>query len=148
GPVTPVRAVLILAKRREIGSDKAVVISPDGLHEAGPGVADAHMARAFTRADFIAVVVIYHRVDARQGGTGATGLHGVHPGYRTAQKATIFSLPPGTNDDGFALADDLVVPTPCFRLDGLANRRHVLEVVIVLCRFIRADAAQRAYGSG
>ena len=47
-----------------------------------------------------------------------------------------------THDNRFALADDVVVPAPHLRLDRLAHGRHVLEVVVVLRRLVRAELAQ------
>ena len=67
------------------------------------------------------------RVDAGQGG---------------AEEAAGFRLPPGVDDDGLALADAFVVPAPDLGLDRLADRGHVLEVVVVLGGLVRADLAE------
>jgi len=50
--------------------------------------------------------------------------------------------------NGFALADDLVIPIPDFWFDGLADGGHVLEVVAVLFRFVGAGFAEHANCGG
>src|SRR5260370_11860686 len=57
-------------------------------------------------------------------------------------------LPPGVDDYRFALANDLVIPAPDIRLDGLAGGGHVLEVVVVFLRPFGAGFAQHANGGG
>jgi len=53
-------------------------------------------------------------------------------------------LPPRVDDNRFALAHDVVVPSPHRRLDGLAHCRHMLEAVMVFWRLIRASTSQGA----
>ncbi|WP_321969238.1 hypothetical protein [Paraburkholderia tropica] len=70
-------------------------------------------------------------MDYGNAGTGAAGLHFVQRRDSAAQEATGFAEPPCINDDRFALAHNALVPLLDFGLDGLADGRHVLEVVIV-----------------
>ena len=57
-------------------------------------------------------------------------------------------MPPGIDDDGFLFAHRLVIPAPHLGLDRLPHRGHVLEVVVVLLRFIRSEFAQHSNGRG
>ena len=66
----------------------------------------------------------------------------VDAGQRGAEEAAGLRLPPGVDDDRLALADALVVPAPDLGLDRLADRGHVLEVVVVLGGLVRADLAE------
>ncbi len=92
--------------------------------------------------DLLAVLVVDHRVDAEHARSAAPGLHRLQPGQRAAQEAAVLGLPPGVGDRGLALADDVVVPPPDVRLDRLADRRHRLEVVVVLGRLVGPELAQ------
>src|SRR2546426_855638 len=60
------------------------------------------------------------------------------------QEAAVLRLPPGIDDDGLALSDAVVVPTPHFRLDGFSDSGHVLEVVVVLLRFIGTELSKHS----
>src|SRR5439155_15953207 len=53
---------------------------------------------------------------------------------------------PGVDDDRLALPDHAVIPAPDVGLDRLADRGHVLELVAVLRRLVRAELAQHADG--
>src|SRR5207244_5152132 len=77
-------------------------------------------------------------------GSGAPRLHRIEGRDGRAQESAILGLPPRVDDDGFPLADDLVVPPPRLRLDGLPDRGHVLEVIVVLLRLVRADLPEHA----
>ena len=80
----------------------------------------------------------------RHAGPGAARLHRIEGRLRAAEKAAVLGLPPGVDDDRLALADDVVVPPPDFGLDRLADRGHVLEVVVVLRRLVGPGLAQHA----
>ena len=92
--------------------------------------------------DRLAVFVEDLGVDAERHRAAAARLHGVQGGQPGAQEAAGLGLPPGVDDDRLALADGLVVPAPDLGLDRLADRGHVLEVVVVLGRLVRAHLAQ------
>src|SRR6266540_1419734 len=66
------------------------------------------------------------------------------PGPGVADADVAGTAAPGRLD----IAHDTVVPAPYIRLDRLAHRRHVLEVVVVLLRLFRAELAQHADGRG
>ena len=100
-----------------------------------PGLAAAGL-------DLVAVLVVDDRVDAERRRPAAARLHRLQGGQGAAEEAAVLGLPPGVDDDRLALADDLVVPAPDLGLDRLAHRGHVLEVVVVLRRLLRADLAQ------
>src|SRR5206468_2785057 len=137
-PVKPVLAFRVLAVTRVVHAHEAVRISPDGLHDAGPRIADADVARlARTGFQFLPFIVVDHRVDARDAGTRAARLHLVDSRHRAAEEAAGFGLPPGVHDYRLFLANDVEVPLPDFRFDGLAHGRHVLEAVVVLSGLVR-----------
>src|SRR5699024_115693 len=127
---------------------EALVIAPDGLHDAGPGVADAHVAGAARAAgDFVAVIVIDDRVDAGQCRAGAARFHGIERGDRAAQEAAVFRLPPSIADDGLPFADLVEIPVPGTRFDGFAHRGHVLELLIAVYGHIGAGTTQGTHCS-
>src|SRR6185437_15552904 len=140
-PVAPVLAVRVLVVLLVVDRDEPLGLAPDGLHDPGPRGADADVA-GLAIWHRVAVLVVDDRVDADHRRAAAAGLHRLQRGQRAAQEAAGLGLPPGVHDDGVALADRLVVPAPDLRLDGLAHRGHVLEVVVVLGRLVRADLAQ------
>ena len=92
--------------------------------------------------DRVAVLVEDREVDAERGRAAAARLHGEQAGQPGADEAAGLGLPPGVDDDRLALADRAVVPAVDLGLDRLAHRGHVLEVVVVLGRLVRADLAQ------
>ena len=96
----------------------------------------------------VAVLVVDHRVDAEDARAAAARLHRLQRGQRAAEEAAVLGLPPGVDDRRLALADLGVVPAPDLGLDRLAHRGHVLEVVVVLLRLLRADLAQHPDGGG
>src|SRR5207302_5660506 len=148
-PVAPVLAFGVLAVTRVVHAHEAVRISPDGLHDAGPGIADADVARlARTGLQFLRFIVVDHRMDARDAGTRAARLHLVDSRHRAAEEAAGFRLPPGVHDHRLFLADDVEVPLPDLGFDGLADGCHVLEAVVVLSGLVRTVLAQRADRGG
>src|SRR6266545_2772056 len=148
-PVAPVLALSVAAVLLVVGLHEPIGLAPDCLEDPGPGVADADVAgtAAPGRHD-IALFVVDHRIDPEHPGPAAAGLHRLQGGQGAAQEAAVLGLPSGIDDDRLALAHDTVVPAPYIRLDRLAHRRHVLEVVVVLLRLFRAELAQHADGRG
>src|SRR5207245_4849268 len=133
----------VLAVSRVVLLDEAIGVLPDRLEYAGPGVLDADVAGAAgARRNLVAVVVIDDRMDAGYAWPRAPGLHRVKGRHRAAQESTVLGLPPRVDDHRFALAHHIVVPPPHRRLDGLAHRRHMLEVVMVFCRLIGTGASK------
>src|SRR4029077_4315320 len=75
-PIAPVLALGILVVLGEIRLDVAIVIAPNRLHDARPGIADADVARlAGPLGDFRAGFVVDDREDPRRGGPATAGLH-------------------------------------------------------------------------
>src|SRR5205085_12153633 len=128
-----------------VGLHEPLGLAPDSLEDPGPRVTDADVAGlAAAGLYLIAVFVVDHGVDPEYPWAAAAGLHRLEGGQRAAKEAAVLGLPPGVDDDRFALAHDLVVPAPDLRLDRLAHCRHVLEVVVVLRRLVRPELAQHA----
>src|SRR5262249_20137790 len=148
GEVRPVVPVLALRVRVVLGVvrlDEPLRLAPDRLEDARPRVADADvpgLVAALPHLD--AVLLGDDQVDADHRGAATAGLHRVDGGQRGAEETAGLGLPPGVHDDRLVLADVLVLPAPDLRLDRLADRGHVLEVVVVLGRLVRTDLAQHA----
>src|SRR6266498_1500667 len=148
-PVAPVLALLVAAVLLVVGLHEPLGLAPDCLEDPGPGVADADVAgTAAPGLDDIALFVVDHGVDPEHPRAAAAGLHRLQGGQGAAQKAAVLGLPPGVDDDRLALARGVVIPAPDIRLDRLAHRGHVLEVVVVFLRLFRAELAQHADGRG
>ena len=98
--------------------------------------------------NFLAFFIPDDRINSEARGARAAGLHGIQRGLGGAEEAAGFRLPPGVHDDGFAFADHFVIPAPDFRLDGLADRGHVLEAIVVFLGLVGAGFAQHANGGG
>ena len=94
--------------------------------------------------DLVAVLVVDDRVDPEHAGAAAARFHRLQGRQGAAEEAAVLGLPPGVDDDGVALADDVVVPAPHVGLDRLTDRGHVLEAVVVLGRLVGAELAQHA----
>src|SRR5208282_2811232 len=149
GPIAPILALRILVVFLVVLFDEAVWIAPDGLHDAGPGVANADVASSMVRgSDFLAFFIPDDGIDAEAGRTCAAGFHRVKRGLGGTQETAGFRLPPGVHDDGFALAHHFVIPAPDFRLDRLTDSGHVLKAVVVFFGLLGARFAKHANGSG
>src|SRR5229473_4150468 len=148
-PIAPVLALRILVVLFVVLRDEALGVTPNGLHDARPGIADADIA-GVSRAcfHFIAFLVPNDRIDAEDCRTGAAGLHEIEGRFGAAEEPAGFGLPPSVHDDGFALANDVVIPLPDFRLDGFADGGHVLEAVVVIFWRVAAGFAKHADGGG
>jgi hypothetical protein len=83
--------------------------------------------------------------DAEERPRRRAGLQVGRAGQRRDQDAAGFGLPPGVDDRAAALADDVVIPFPGFRVDRLADRAEQAER-FARCRIHRvvAGAHQRA----
>src|SRR2546426_9775734 len=144
-PVTPVFTLLVAAVLLIVDLHKALRLAPDRLKDAGPGVADAHVAGTpASGLDHIAFFIVDHGVDPKDSWAAAARLHRFQGRQGAAQEATVLGLPPGVDDDRFALSDDFVVPAPDFRLNRLSHGCHVLEMVGVFLRLIGTDLAEHA----
>src|SRR5262245_23438871 len=72
-PVAPVLAVRVLAELRVVLADEPFVVVQDRLHDAGPGIADAEIARSpRTGRNFLAVLVVDHGKDSERPWSGAS----------------------------------------------------------------------------
>src|SRR5207244_3573478 len=133
GPVVPVLALTVSVVLRVVGLHEPLWVTPYGLENARPGVANADVAgSAAAGRDRIALLVVDHGEHAKHPRTAASGLHRLEGGERAAEEPAVLGLPPGVDDDRLALAHDVEVPAPDFGLDGLTNGGHVLEVIVVL----------------
>ena len=146
-PIVPILAVRVLVVLLVILIEEALGIAPDGLHDAGPGISNADVScEVRARFNFVALFVPNHGIDSEHGRAGAAGLHGIESRFGGAEEAAGFRLPPGIDDDGFTFAHAFVIPLPDFGLDGLPDRSHVLEVVVVFLGFVGAGFAEHANG--
>src|SRR5438132_12728748 len=146
-PIVPVLAVLVLVVLLVVGRHETVRIAVDRLEDTGPGIADTDVAGFRTAfRDRLSLLVEDDRKDAQHPRTAAARFHRLKGGQGAAQEAAVLGLPPGIYDGGLPLPDAVVVPAPYLRLDWFADRCHVLEVVVVLLRFVRAQLAQHADG--
>ena len=75
-------------------------------------------------------------MDAQHRWTRTPRLHRVESRDRRTEEASVLGLPPCVDDDRGALSDGFKVPSPNGWLDRLPDRRHVLELVVVLLRFV------------
>src|SRR5208337_4684179 len=120
GPVPPVLAVPVLAVLAVVRPDVAIAVAPEGLQTPRPRVADADVTGLVGAGrEFLAMLVVDHRVDARHAWPGAARLHRVDGWHRAAEETSVLGLPPGIDDDGLLLADVVVVPLPDLGLVGL-----------------------------
>src|SRR5271166_3642681 len=143
GPVPPVLAVRVLAIPPVVCLDEAIRVLPDRLEYSGPRVLDADVPRA-PRAwrNLVALLVVDDWMDAGHARTRAARFHRVKRRHRAAEEPTVFGLPPGVDNGGLTLADNVVIPPPDCRLDRLAHRRHMLEAIVVFCRLIGSGTSQ------
>src|SRR5207245_7815534 len=122
GPVAPVFAAGIPVVLAEVRLDVAVGVAPNRLHDARPRIADADVdGPPGALGHFGAGFVIDDRMNSRRGGTAAARLHRVNRRHGGGEKAAGLRHPPGIGDHGFPLAELVVIPAPCLRLDRLAT---------------------------
>src|SRR5262249_23992341 len=76
GPVVPVLAVRVPVVLGVVHIDEPLGLSPDRLHDSGPRVLDANVARAAAaRRDLVRVLVVDRREDTERARAAAAGLH-------------------------------------------------------------------------
>src|SRR5207248_1592515 len=141
-PVTPVFTLLVATVLLIVGLHKALRLAPDRLKDAWPWVADAYVAGpSASGLDHIACFIVDHRVDPKDSRAAAARLHRFQGRQGAAQEATVLGLPPGVDDDRFALSDGVVIPAPDLRLNRLSHGGHVLEMVVVFLRLVGTELA-------
>src|SRR5579863_7701837 len=132
-----------MAILRVIGLYEALWLAPDGLHYPGPRVAHTDVASAAAaRFDSLAVLVVYDGVDPERSRAATAWFHGFEGGQGAAEKTPCLGHPPCVDDRSLPLAHRVVVPAPDLRLNGLADRAHQFEVVVVLGWLVVAELAQ------
>src|SRR6202035_3485888 len=133
-PVTPVFALGVLVVLAVILRHKAVAIAVDGLKDSRPGISNTYISGlAGTAFYFFAFFIKDHRIDPREGWSSAAWLHRIDGRFGAAKETAGLRLPPGVDDDRFALADNLVIPLPDLRINRLAHGRPVLEMAVIFC---------------
>src|ERR1700682_1327934 len=147
-PVTPVFAVRVAIILFVVLVDEPFRIAPDGLHNSRPWIPNTNVAGiSGAGRDFFSIFVPNYGVDSERGRSGAARLHGIESRLSGAKKPTGFCLPPRIDNDRFALTNYFVVPLPHFRLDRLADGRHVLEVIGVFLWLVRPSPAPHSDSS-
>ena len=135
GPVAPVRAVLVRAVLRVVGLYEPVGLRPrwSGRCPAtGCGCRCCRPCRC-RASTTVAVLVVDHRVDAEHPRAAAARLHRLQSAGSVLPRNPPFSVCHQVSTMAASpFADHVVVPAPHVRLDRLADRGHVLEVVVVL----------------
>src|SRR5450755_2097766 len=144
-PVTPRLTRGVLAVLRVVFLDEAVGVAPDGLHDSGPRISDADVSgNSRAGGNILPILIVDDRVDPGHARTSASRLHGIQSWLGTAEETTVLGLPPRINNDGLALAYDIVVPLPDRWFYRLSDRRHVLEMIVVFLRLFRTSLPQHA----
>src|SRR6266852_142190 len=99
GPIAPVLALAVLAIALVILTHEPFGVAPDRLHDPGPRIADADVARtARARGNLFAVFVVDDRVDSRHPRPCAAGFHRIDGGHRAAEESAVLGLPPRVYD--------------------------------------------------
>src|SRR5260221_11436424 len=112
-PVTPVCTLLVPAVLLIIDLHKSLRLAPDRLKDAWPWVTDANVAGpSASGVDHIAFFIVDHRIDPKASRTAAARLHRLQGRQGAAQQTTVIGLPPGVDDERFAVADGAVLPSP------------------------------------
>src|SRR5271165_5526662 len=148
-PVMPVLAVAILAVFSVILLDEARAITPNGLHDPWPGIANADVpCLPRTGGHILSHFVDDGGVDARHPWARASRLHRIQGRLGAAEEASVFGLPPCVHNHCLTFANRFVIPAPNLWLDGFSHRGHVLEMIFVLGGFIVTGFAQHTDGRG
>src|SRR5206468_3761523 len=146
-PVAPVFAFGIPVVLAEVCLHVAIAVAPDRLHDPRPRIADTDVpSLPGALRDFRAGLIVNDRMNPRHGWAAASRLHRVNRRHRTAEKSAGLGHPPRIGDDRFALADFVIIPAPRFRLDGLTDRRHRFEAVLVFAGLLGPEFAQHPDG--
>eukprot|EP00967_Tisochrysis_lutea_P145676 scaffold273837_cov27-Tisochrysis_lutea.AAC.3 len=111
----------------EVGRDIAIVVAEHIANRRRPGGLDCEEAFARTLL-FDALLIDDGRTDAEEWPHRRARLHvGARNGQRHDHDATCLRLPPRVDDWAALLANDLIVPAPRLRIDGLTNRTEELQ---------------------
>src|SRR5947208_9286958 len=139
-PVMPVFTLLVATVLLIVDLHKSLRLAPDRLKDALPWVADANIAGpSASGLDHIAFFIVDHGVDPKDSWAAAARLHRFQGRQGAAQEATVLGLPPGVNNDRFALSDHVVIPAHDLRLNRLSHGCHVLEMVVVFLRLVGTE---------
>jgi hypothetical protein len=134
-PAAAVAGEVIALVVREIGADEPLRIAPERPHLARPAVLHAQDTLGRGLVDFLTRLrVEQHRLHAEEGGRCRAGLELRRAGQRRDQVAAGLRLPPRVDDGATALADDLVVPVPGFRVDRFPDRAQQLQAGEIVFR--------------
>src|SRR3984893_4397335 len=148
-PIAPIFALRIFVVLFVVLVDEALRAAPNGLHNPGPRIADANISGSARSSSYLFSFFIPNdRINAKRRRSRAARLHGIERRFSGAEKTSGFRLPPRVDNRSLLLADDVVIPAPDFRLDGLADRGHVLEMVVVLLGLVGACFTQHANRGG
>ncbi len=105
----------------EVGFLEALGIAVNAAHEARPGFLDDERAAGDDFIELLALIVDEGRPDTRVRQGRHAGFDRNRAGERRDQDSARLGLPPGIHDGTFTAADDVVIPVPGFRVDGLAH---------------------------
>src|SRR5208282_5987163 len=109
------------SKGFEIRVDEALMIAVDGTHLPRPAIEQYQIA--FTRSlEQAALVVDDGGLHAEERHRGGARLQVDRARQRRDQYPAGFSLPPRVDDGTAAVADDVVIPLPGFRIDRFSHR--------------------------
>lgn len=100
-----------------------LVILPDGSRNRRPWALQRKYAfDSITREECSFLWLQNARLNAKEwhSGTARFGWNGTRE--RGNDDGACFSLPEGVDDSAFFLSNVLIVPMPCFRIDGFADR--------------------------
>ena len=89
-PIAPIFAVRILVVLFVVLADEALRIAPDGLHDAGPRIANANVSGVVgAGGNFFAFFVPNHGIDAEAGGPALPGFMGSSAGLVVQRKPPV-----------------------------------------------------------
>src|SRR6266849_9934075 len=88
-PVAPILALAILVVLGVVSQDEAIGISPDRLHDSGPRIANADVARLSARRNLFSFFIEDHGMNSRNARTGAARLHRIERRFGAAQEAAV-----------------------------------------------------------
>src|SRR5258705_12010967 len=90
-PILPIFALRILVVLFVVLTHEALRIAPDGLHDSGPGIANANIpGGARASGHFLTFFIPDDGVNAERGRPCAARLHGVERGLSRTEEATCF----------------------------------------------------------
>src|ERR1700730_13216552 len=107
----PVFTFFVAAVLLIVDLHKSLRLAPDRLKDAWPWVADANVSGpSASGLDHLAFFIVDDGVDPKDSRTATARLHRLQSRQGAAQETTVLGLPPGVDDDRFALADGVVIP--------------------------------------